>query len=158
MPTKNSIGAVLTVTSKDGRGRKRTVGYRVQIPDKTRPKKPNGRYPSITKRFKLGEKELAQQWLTREVAYLEDCVLKGVPYVSATERQKQHDALAMTFSSYARQWLADYRSPKTGERISPASMRALTANVKHLIDFFENVKDDELLCDITAQDCKECSE
>ena len=42
MPTKNSIGAVLTVTSKDGRGRKRTVGYKVQIPDKTRPKKPTG--------------------------------------------------------------------------------------------------------------------
>lgn len=135
-------------------GRGRSV-IEVQIPDKTRPKKPNGRYPSITKRFKLGEKELAQQWLTREVAYLEDCVLKGVPYVSVAERQKKRQALSVTFSEFATQWVDNYRDAK-GDPIRPYSMRAKRVRVRHLVDFFTTVKDDELLADITAQDCREC--
>lgn len=131
------------------------VGYRVQIPDRTHPKKPNGRYPSITKRFKLGEKELAQQWLTREVAYLEDCVLKGVPYVSVAERKKKRQALSVTFSEFGTQWVYNYRDAK-GDPIRPDSMRAKRVRVRHLVDFFTTVKDDELLADITAQDCREC--
>ena len=131
------------------------VGYRVQIPDRTHPKKPNGRYPSITKRFKLGEKELAQQWLTREVAYLEDCVLKGVPYVSGAERKKKRQALSVTFSEFGTQWVYNYRDAK-GDPIRPDSMRAKRVRVRHLVDFFTTVKDDELLADITAQDCREC--
>lgn len=146
---------IKTIRKKDRRGRNRTVGYEVIIPNLTdfdSSRKTYGR------RFAPAEKSIAEQYEKQEWKVMLQCCEAHKQYFPWAERQEQEKQKAITFSQYAQQWIDGYRNSITGQPLRSDSMRSKKVKVDHLIDFFKQEKDDKPLRDVNAQDCRDCSD
>lgn len=137
----NGRGSIAKITVNG-----KPAGYRAKVQDPNRP----GKY--ITKRFKIGQKELANAWLKNEIGEIDRAASLGIPYIPPSERKQSEAVKALTFREYALQYLTDYRSPATGEKVRESTMRNKRVTIGHLIDYFG----DTLLRDIKTKDIRAC--